>query len=102
MQASLIPALQRLGLIRALTLLTCSYIFPWFSETFRLIEGFSKRIFILGPSHHYYLQGCALSKCTEYKTPVGDLPIDVKSLEHISFLIKILMFFWFSFFIFKL
>ena len=55
------------------------FTFPWFSETFQLIEGFSKRIFILGPSHHYYLQGCALSKYTEYETPVGNLPIDVRS-----------------------
>ena len=55
------------------------FTFQWFSEAFGLIEGFSKRIFILGPSHHYYLQGCALSKCTEYETPVGNLPIDVNS-----------------------
>ena len=69
--------------------------FPWFSETFELIEGFSKRIFILGPSHHYYLQGCALSKCTEYETPVGNLPIDVKSKSwNISLPIERFMFFF--------
>jgi len=43
-----------------------------------------KRIFILGPSHHYYLQGCALSKCTEYQTPVGNLPIDVKTVKELK------------------
>src|SRR5216683_6072268 len=36
----------------------------------------SKRVFILGPSHHFYLPGCALSKCTEYATPLGGLPLD--------------------------
>ena len=54
------------------------FVFPCLRNVW-VDEGFSKRIFILGPSHHYYLQGCALSKCTEYETPVGNLPIDVKS-----------------------
>jgi hypothetical protein len=38
-----------------------------------------KRVFILGPSHHVYLNGCALSKCTEYATPLGVLPLDRSS-----------------------
>jgi MEMO1 family protein len=40
-----------------------------------------KRIFILGPSHHYYLPGCALSKCSAYETPLGDLPLDRELIE---------------------
>lgn len=40
---------------------------------------YSKRVFILGPSHHVYLDGCALSKCKEYQTPIGALPVDVGS-----------------------
>jgi hypothetical protein len=92
MQVTLIRALQLLGLIRALTLLTCSYTLHIpirSSETAGLIEGSSNRVFILGPSHHYYLQGCALSKYTEYQTPVGNLPIDVESKSWISlFLIE--------------
>ncbi|MCO5559323.1 hypothetical protein L7F22_012920 [Adiantum nelumboides] len=36
----------------------------------------STRVFILGPSHHLYLDGCALSSCDAYATPLGDLPID--------------------------
>lgn len=39
---------------------------------------FSSRIFLLGPSHHYYTPKCALSKATVYKTPIGDLPIDLE------------------------
>ena len=34
------------------------------------------RIFILGPSHHFYLRGCALTGCVEYQTPCGNLRID--------------------------
>ncbi|KAF9082425.1 hypothetical protein BGX29_002646 [Mortierella sp. GBA35] len=35
-----------------------------------------KRVFILGPSHHVYLRGCALSKCIRCETPLGELTID--------------------------
>lgn len=35
-----------------------------------------KRIFILGPSHHAYLPGCALSTATHYNTPLYNLKID--------------------------
>lgn len=46
----------------------------------------SKRVFILGPSHHVYLDGCDLSQCKTYQTPIGDLPVDVEStpFEHRS------------------
>ncbi|KAI1077630.1 UPF0103-domain-containing protein [Whalleya microplaca] len=36
----------------------------------------AKRIFILGPSHTYYLHGCALTKFAEYDTPFGPLKVD--------------------------
>ncbi|TPX72250.1 hypothetical protein SpCBS45565_g00544 [Spizellomyces sp. 'palustris'] len=35
-----------------------------------------KRVFVLGPSHHFYLDGCALSQCDEYETPLGNLKLD--------------------------
>lgn len=35
-----------------------------------------KRIFILGPSHHWRLGGCALSMQDKYQTPLYDLTID--------------------------
>ncbi|MFH4984306.1 hypothetical protein AB6A40_011015 [Gnathostoma spinigerum] len=34
------------------------------------------RIFLLGPSHVVYLNGCALSTCSRYKTPLRDLIVD--------------------------
>ncbi|KAJ8946452.1 hypothetical protein NQ318_014440 [Aromia moschata] len=36
-----------------------------------------RRIFILGPSHHVRLSGCALSSTQKYKTPLYDLHIDI-------------------------
>lgn len=35
-----------------------------------------KRVFLLGPSHHFYLSKCALSQCDKYATPLGNLTID--------------------------
>ncbi|KAH9982389.1 MEMO1 family [Lactifluus volemus] len=43
-----------------------------------------KRVFILGPSHHAYLDGCALSKCTEYATPIGALPLDRSTIDQLD------------------
>jgi len=34
------------------------------------------RIFVLGPSHVVFLNGCALTKCAKYSTPLGDLVVD--------------------------
>lgn len=42
------------------------------------------RVFLLGPSHHYYTPKCALSTATVYKTPIGDLPIDLKVIEELK------------------
>jgi MEMO1 family protein len=36
----------------------------------------TKTIFILGPSHHIYLERCALSGASVVQTPLGDLTID--------------------------
>ncbi|GAA6061627.1 hypothetical protein JCM10212_000969 [Sporobolomyces blumeae] len=42
-----------------------------------------KRVFVLGPSHHVYLDGCALSRCKTYSTPVGDLPLDLETIAEL-------------------
>ncbi|KAI1334063.1 UPF0103-domain-containing protein [Xylariaceae sp. FL0016] len=36
----------------------------------------AKRIFLLGPSHTYYLRGCALTTFARYDTPFGALVVD--------------------------
>lgn len=42
-----------------------------------------KRIFILGPSHHVRLSGCALTETHHYQTPLYDLTIDQKINEEL-------------------
>jgi len=40
-----------------------------------------KTVFVLGPSHHKYLTGCALSKCKRYATPFYNLEIDTQIIS---------------------
>ncbi|KAL8371603.1 hypothetical protein RB595_001416 [Gaeumannomyces hyphopodioides] len=40
----------------------------------------AKRVFILGPSHTYYLPGAALTTYATYATPLGDLRVDVDTI----------------------
>nr|XP_032804521.1 protein MEMO1 isoform X3 [Petromyzon marinus] len=44
----------------------------------------TKRVFILGPSHHVHLSGCALSSVSIYKTPIYNLRIDQKIYSELS------------------
>lgn len=36
----------------------------------------AKRVFILGPSHTYYLEGCAVTTYSHWATPFGNLTVD--------------------------
>ncbi|KAF8922499.1 MEMO1 family [Mucidula mucida] len=42
-----------------------------------------KRVFILGPSHHVYIEGCALSPYRDYETPIGNLPLDLETIKEL-------------------
>lgn len=35
-----------------------------------------RRVFVLGPTHHLYLKGCAVSSATVCETPLGSLRVD--------------------------
>lgn len=41
------------------------------------------RVFILGPSHHFSLPGCALTQTKSYETPLYDLEIDQEVNEEL-------------------
>ena len=42
-----------------------------------------ERVFILGPSHHYRLNGCAVSNCNKYETPLYDLHVSENNISMI-------------------
>lgn len=61
-----------------------SYSGPTAAWAYRSIDTTGiKRVFILGPSHHVYLDGCALSSCKEYETPLGVLPLDLDTINEL-------------------
>lgn len=41
------------------------------------------RVLLLGPSHHFYTQKCALSASAAWGTPLGDLRVDVEEMERL-------------------
>ncbi|QBZ64637.1 hypothetical protein PoMZ_06335 [Pyricularia oryzae] len=43
----------------------------------------AKRIFVLGPSHTYYLSGCALTTYATYETPLGNLRVDLDTIKQL-------------------
>lgn len=43
----------------------------------------AKRVFVLGPSHTYYLRGCALTTFERYATPFGDFHVDAEILAEL-------------------
>lgn len=43
-----------------------------------------KRIFLLGPSHAWYLNDCALSTHTHYATPLGNLTLDQETIRTLN------------------
>ncbi|KAJ2547822.1 hypothetical protein EV175_005064 [Coemansia sp. RSA 1933] len=42
-----------------------------------------RRVFLLGPSHHVYLESCALSGCVEYQTPLGNIKVDREAIDEL-------------------
>jgi len=42
-----------------------------------------KRVFLLGPSHHWGLPGAATTACSEYGTPLGNLTVDTELVDTI-------------------
>jgi len=41
------------------------------------------RVVVLGPSHHVYMPGCAVSVATTLRTPVGDLTADASTVARL-------------------
>ena len=49
------------------------------------LMGFRERVFLLGPSHHAYINGIALSPFEAYSTPLGDIPLCIDSEFSVMF-----------------
>ncbi|KAH7269556.1 MEMO1 family [Fusarium redolens] len=54
----------------------------WAYKTLDLSHA--KRVIVLGPSHTYYLEGCAATTFEKYATPFGDLEIDQELVRELG------------------
>ncbi len=45
--------------------------------------GSISRVILLGPAHRKYVQGLVLPEATAFGTPLGNIPLDVESMQHI-------------------
>uniref|UniRef100_A0A1I7XEN7 Peptidase A1 domain-containing protein n=1 Tax=Heterorhabditis bacteriophora TaxID=37862 RepID=A0A1I7XEN7_HETBA len=56
--------------------------------------SYSDRVFVLGPSHVVCLNGCAITTCSKYRTPIGDLYVDLGAEHSIEmqmpFIVKVM------------
>lgn len=43
-----------------------------------------KRVFVLGPTHVVYIDGCGISRCHSYQTPIGELPLDLATIKELG------------------
>lgn len=75
--------------IKALIVPHAGYIYSGSTaaEAFKLLQGQQdeiQRIVLLGPSHRVGFQGMALSTATQFRTPLGDIPLDVDLAKSLS------------------
>jgi AmmeMemoRadiSam system protein B/AmmeMemoRadiSam system protein A len=63
------------------------YIYSGFTANlaYRLLSNSSaKRVIVIGPSHHVYIEGLSVSYQDRYQTPCGDLDIDKDYIDQIQ------------------
>lgn len=44
----------------------------------------SLKVFLLGPCHHAYMEGCGISSLSVYKTPLGNIKIDTEVIAQLQ------------------
>ncbi len=60
---------------------------PVAASAYRLLKGINnniRRVVILGPSHRVPLEGMALPECDTFKTPLGNIPLDVEAIDDLQ------------------
>lgn len=75
-------ALTPTGRVRALIEPHAGYRYsgPVASTGYRLVRGETRqRVILLGPSHRGFFRGLSVSEATHYRTPLGDIPLDVEA-----------------------
>ena len=48
------------------------------------LRGRIRKVVLLGPAHHVYLQGLALPKADRFLTPLGEIPLDQEGMQRLD------------------
>ena len=73
--------------VRAVILPHAGYIFSAqtaIKTLLKAVEGNYSRILVIAPSHRIPFRGIALSEFDTYRTPLGDIPVDMESVANIE------------------
>ncbi len=71
------------GPVRALVAPHAGYAFSGevAARAFKLVQGEARRrVIVLGPAHNFAISGAAVEDFTHYRTPLGDVPLDVDAI----------------------
>lgn len=63
---------------------TAAYAFARAQKQEKQANQKAKRVILLGPSHYAGFEGAALSDASSFQTPLGDLPVDQKTVEALA------------------
>ncbi len=63
---------------------TAAYAFARARQFEKQTKQKTKRVILLGPSHYAGFEGAALSDASSFQTPMGDLPVDQKTVESLA------------------
>lgn len=75
------------NLVRAVILPHAGYVFSAqtaIKTLLRTIEGEYSKILVIAPSHRIPFRGLALAEFDTYRTPLGDIPVDMDSVVNIE------------------
>lgn len=61
----------------------CGHVGAHAYQQLRSVKGSIKRIFLIGPSHHFYSKRCLLSQSTLYETPLYDIEVDCEVTDQL-------------------
>jgi AmmeMemoRadiSam system protein B len=57
---------------------------PIAASAFRVLPPDTRRVVIIGPSHHFDFAGVAISRAAGFETPLGLVPVDAVALDRIA------------------
>jgi len=82
----LTPVSDEKGMVRALVVPHAGYLYSGkvAAQAYRYLKSQAeaiRRVILIGPSHRYFFQGCAIPSVDYFSSPLGDIPIDKQSVE---------------------